>query len=444
MERVPPQNIEAEQSVLGSMLIDRDAIITAAEMLKPSDFYRDGHQKIFTAMLALAERNEPVDLITLAEELEQQKQLEAIGGLPYLTTLANLVPTAANIGYYAKIVQEKAVLRAMIHAATGIVSRCFEANEPLEEIIDEAEKTIFEISQRSTPQGFASMKDLLKSAFDNIDKLWGNKGGVTGVPTGFHDLDSITCGLQNSDLIIIAARPSMGKTTLALNIAQHIAVNEKLPVAIFSLEMSKEQLVQRMLCAQADLDAQRLRRGYLKDEDYPKLTRAAGPLAEAPLFIDDTAALSVMEMRAKARRLKAEHGLAAIFIDYLQLMRGSGRFENRQQEISGISRSLKALAKELEVPVVALSQLSRAVEQREKKRPILSDLLESGGIEANADVVAFIYREGYYNPNMENRHQTEIIIAKQRNGPVGTINLYFKESHNKFLNITTEHAEQAG
>ena len=288
------------------------------------------------------------------------------------------------------------------------------------------------------------MKDLLKSAFDNIDKLWGNKGGVTGVPTGFHDLDSITCGLQNSDLIIIAARPSMGKTTLALNIAQHIAVNEKLPVAIFSLEMSKEQLVQRMLCAQADLDAQRLRRGYLKDEDYPKLTRAAGPLAEAPLFIDDTAALSVMEMRAKARRLKAEHGLAAIFIDYLQLMRGSGRFENRQQEISGISRSLKALAKELEVPVVALSQLSRAVEQREKKRPILSDLLESGGIEANADVVAFIYREGYYNPNMENRHQTEIIIAKQRNGPVGTINLYFKESHNKFLNITTEHAEQAG
>lgn len=444
MERVPPQNIEAEQSVLGSMLIDRDAIVASAELLKPSDFYREGHQKVFAAMVALAERSEPVDLITLAEELSQQNQLEAIGGLTYLTTLANVVPTAANVGYYVKIVQEKAVLRSMIHAATGIVSRCFEANDPLEEIVDEAEKTIFEISQRSTPQGFASMREILKGAFDRIDKLWGNKGGVTGVPTGFHDLDNITCGLQNADLVIIAARPSMGKTTLALNIAQHIAVNEKLPVAIFSLEMSKEQLVQRLLCAQANIDAQRLRRGYLSDEDYPKLTRAAGPLSEAPLFIDDTAAISVMEMRAKARRLKAEHGLAAIFIDYLQLMRGSGRVENRQQEISGISRSLKALAKELDVPVVALSQLSRAVEQREKKRPILSDLLESGGIEANADLVAFIYREGYYNQNMENRHDTEIIIAKQRNGPVGTVNLYFKESHNKFLNITKEHIEQVG
>ena len=441
IERVPPQNLEAEQSVLGSMLIDKDAIIASSEFLRASDFYRDGHQKIFQAMIDLSERGEPVDLVTLAEELRQHNQLENIGGMPYLTTLASIVPTAANVGYYAKIAQEKAVLRSLINSATRIVSRCFEAKDDVEEIMDEAEQAIFEVSQRSNPQGFSLMKDILKGAFDRIDKLWGNKGGVTGVPTGFTDLDNMTSGFQNSDLIIIAARPSMGKTTLALNIAQHIAVNEKLPVAIFSLEMSKEQLVQRILCAQANIDAQRLRRGFLSEDDYPRLTKAAGPLSEAPLFIDDTAAISVMEMRAKARRLKAEHGLSAIFVDYLQLMQGSARSENRQQEISGISRSLKALAKELDCPVVALSQLSRAVEQREKKRPILSDLLESGGIEANADIVAFIYREGYYNQNMEDRHDTEIILAKQINGPVGSVNLYFKDSHNKFLNISRTHED---
>ncbi|MBS4030406.1 MAG: replicative DNA helicase [Clostridiales bacterium] len=443
LERIPPQNIEAEQSVLGSMLINKDAIIAAAEYLRAADFYRDGHQKIFSAMTALSERAEPVDLVTLVEELGRHNQLESIGGMSYLTTLANIVPTAANVAYYARIVRDKAVLRSMINAATRIVTRSFEAADNVDEILDEAEKAIFEVSQRSNPQGFSSMKDILKSAFERIDKLWGNKGGVTGIPTGFPDLDNITSGFQNSDLIIIAARPSMGKTTLALNIAQHIAVNEKLPVAVFSLEMSKEQLVQRMLVAQANIDAQRLRRGYLSDEDYPKLTRAAGPLAEAPLFIDDTASISIMEMRAKARRLKAEHGLAAVFVDYLQLMRGSERSENRQQEISGISRSLKALAKELEVPVIALSQLSRAVEQREKKRPILSDLLESGGIEANADIVAFIYREGYYNQDTESRHETDIIIAKQRNGPVGSIQLYFKESHNKFLSIARDHGQES-
>jgi replicative DNA helicase len=441
LERIPPQNLEAEQSVLGSMLLDRDAISAAIEYLRAVDFYREGHQKIFQAMVALSERGEPVDLVTLVEELRGHNQLEAIGGMAYLTTLANVVPTSANVSYYARIVQEKAVLRSLINSATRIVTRCFEAKEDVEEILDDAEQSIFEVSQRSNPQGFSSMKDILKGAFDRIDKLWGNKGGVSGVPTGFPDLDNMTSGLQNSDLVIIAARPSMGKTTLALNIAQHIAVNEKLPVAVFSLEMSKEQLVQRILCAQANIDAHRLRRGFLSDEDYPKLTKAAGPLSAAPLFIDDTPAMSVMEMRAKARRLKAEHGLAAIFVDYLQLMRGSDRSENRQQEISAISRSLKALAKELDVPVVALSQLSRAVEQREKKRPILSDLLESGGIEANADIVAFIYREGYYNQNMENRHDTEIILAKQRNGPVGTVHLYFKESYNKFLNLSREHGQ---
>ncbi len=440
LERIPPQNIEAEQSVLGAMLLDKDAIITAIELLRFGDFYRDGHRKIFQAIVSLSDRGEPVDLVTLPEELRRRNELESVGGMGYLTVLANTVPTSANVGYYAQIVKEKAVLRSLISTATGIVTRCFEAKEEVDEILDEAERAIFEVSQRSSPQGFASMKEILKGAFDRIDKLWGNKGGVTGVPTGFPDLDNITCGLQNADLIILAARPSMGKTTLALNIAQHIAVNEKLPVAVFSLEMSKEQLVQRVLCAQANIDAQRLRRGFLSDEDYPKLTKAAGPLAEAPLFIDDTPAISVMEVRAKARRLKAEHGLSALFIDYLQLMRGSERAENRQQEISAISRSLKALAKELDVPVVALSQLSRAVEQREKKRPVLSDLLESGGIEANADIVAFIYRESYYNQNSENRNDTEIIIAKQRNGPIGNIHLFFKENHNKFLSVSREHA----
>jgi replicative DNA helicase len=438
MERIPPQNLEAEQSVLGAMLIDREGILAAAEHLRPADFYRDAHQKIFRAMLALTDRGEPVDLITLVEELRQRNQLEATGGLTYLTTLANMVPTAANVGYYARIVRDKAVLRSLISASARIAARAFDAAGDADDILDEAEQTIFEVSRRTNQQGFARIKDVLKDTFDRIDRLWTNKGGVTGISTGFRDLDEITCGLQNSDLIIIAARPSMGKTTLALNIAQHIAVNDRQPVAVFSLEMSKEQLVQRLLCAQAEIDAQRLRRGFLSDDDYPKLTRAAGPLSEAPLFIDDTAAISVMEMRAKARRLKAEHGLAAVFVDYLQLMRGNEKSENRQQEISAISRSLKALAKELNVPVVALSQLSRAVEQRDKKRPVLSDLLESGGIEANADLVAFIYREGYYKREIENRFETEIIIAKQRNGPVGTVSLYFQENYNRFRTTTRQ------
>jgi replicative DNA helicase len=436
LERIPPQNLEAEQSVLGSMLLDKEAIIIASEYLKPADFYRESHRQIFQAVCTLSDRDEPVDLVTLAEELRTRSVLEAVGGMSALTGLANAVPTAANVAYYARIVREKSVLRTLINTATRIVSRSFEASGEVEEILDEAERSIFEVARRSGPEGFTAMKEVLKDAFERIDRLWGNKGGVTGLPTGFPDLDHITCGLQNSDLIIIAARPSMGKTTLALNIAQHIAVNEKLPTAVFSLEMSKEQLAQRMLCAQSGIDANRLRRGYLSDEDYPRLTRAAGPLSAAPLFIDDTPAISALEMRARARRLKAEHGLAALFIDYLQLMRGSERAENRQQEISAISRSLKALAKELNVPVIALSQLSREVEKRDKKKPVLSDLLESGGIEANADVVAFIYREGYYNQDAENKPLTDVIIAKQRNGPVGTIQLYFKENQNKFVSIS--------
>jgi replicative DNA helicase len=436
LERIPPQNLEAEQSVLGSMLLDREAIIIASEYLKPTDFYRDSHRQIFQAICALCDRNEPVDLVTLAEELRSRSALEPVGGMGTLTLLAGAVPTAANVAYYARIVREKAILRTLINTATRIVTRSFEVTGEVEEILDEAEQAIFEVARRSGTQGLATMKEVLKETFERIDKLWGNKGGVTGLSTGFADLDHITCGLQHSDLIIIAARPSMGKTTLALNIAQHIAVNEKVPVAVFSLEMSKEQLAQRMLCAQAGIDANRLRRGFLSDEDYPKLTRAAGPLSAAPLFIDDTPALSALEMRARVRRLKAEHGLSAVFVDYLQLIRGSERAENRQQEISAISRSLKALAKELNVPVVALSQLSREVEKRDKKRPVLSDLLESGGIEANADVVAFIYREGYYNQDAENKPLTEVIIAKQRNGPVGTIQLYFKENLNKFVSVS--------
>jgi replicative DNA helicase len=444
LDRIPPQNLEAEQSVLGSMLLEKDAIIVASEHLKAADFYRESHRQVFQAICALFERGEPVDLVTLAEELRSRSVLESVGGPGSLTLLANAVPTSANVAYYARIVREKALLRTLINTATRIVTRSFEATGEVEEILDEAEQAIFEVARRSSPQGFAAMKEVLKDAFERIDKLWGNKGGVTGLPTGFPDIDHITCGLQNSDLIIIAARPSMGKTTLALNIAQHIAVNEKLPAAVFSLEMSKEQLAQRILCAQAGIDANRLRRGFLSDEDYPRLTRAAGPLSAAPLFIDDTPAISAFEMRARARRLKAEHGLAAVFVDYLQLMRGSERAENRQQEISAISRSLKALAKELNVPVIALSQLSREVEKRDKKRPVLSDLLESGGIEANADVVAFIYREGYYNQEAENKPLTEVIIAKQRNGPVGVIQLYFKENQNKFVSISPRPDQEKG
>ncbi len=437
-ERVPPQNLEAEQSVLGSMMIDKEAIYMASELLTGEDFYRTAHRKIFEAIILLSDRGEPVDLITLSDELKTGNCLEEIGGMQYLVSLADAVPTAANVQYYAEIVREKAILRALINGCTQIISDSFSSPQDVDDFLDQAEQKIFEIGHRGRQQSFSSLKEVLVHTFERIEKLYDHKKGVTGLSSGFLDLDYLSAGFQEADLIIVAARPSMGKTTLALNIAQHIAVNEKKPVAFFSLEMAKEQLAQRLLSAQAHIDAQNLRRGFLTQEDWQKLTRAVGPLSTAPLYIDDTPSLSVMELRSKARRLKAEKGLDAIFVDYLQLMRGHRKAENRQQELSEISRSLKALAKELSVPVIALSQLSRAVEKRPDRRPILSDLMESGGIEANADMVIFIYREAYYTRDTEAGNVAEIIIAKQRNGPTGTVELYFLDRFNKFANIARE------
>jgi len=443
-DRVPPQSKEAEQSVLGSMIIDREAIFAAAELLVENDFYSTAHQRIFAAIVALSEKGEPVDTITLTAELQKNKSLEEVGGSAYLVVLANAVPTAANVQYHAQIVREKAILRSLIQAATGIVTRSFDSPHNVDEFLDEAEQLIFEIGSRGKYQGFASLKEVLVQAFDRIEKLYDEKKGVTGLSTGFVDLNRITSGLQDSDLIIIAARPSMGKTTLALNMTQQIAVREKKPTAFFSMEMSKEQLAQRLLCAEAQIDAQNMRRGNLSQDEWSKLTRAVGPLSESPLYIDDSATLSVMEVRAKARRLKAEKGLDAIFVDYLQLMRGFSRSENRQQELSEISRALKALAKELSIPVVALSQLSRAVEKRNDRRPILSDLMESGGIEANADLVMFIYRDSYYDKNSDKGNLAEINIAKQRNGPTGQVELYFIDRYTKFANKASETLREEG
>jgi len=435
LQKLPPQSIEGEKSVLGSMLLEKDAIITASEMLKEEDFYRDDHKKIFRVMIDLFDKNEPVDLVTVAEELRKKDLLEEVGGAVYLTELVNSVPTTANISKYCKIVQEKSILRRLIRAATRIISLGYEANRDVEDIVDEAERLIFEIAQKKSSEGFSYIKDVIMDTFERIEQLYNSKGSMTGVPTGFHDFDRMTSGLQPSDLILIAARPSMGKTAFALNIAQHAAVRENIPVAIFSLEMSKEQLVQRMLCAEANIDSHRLRSGELDDSDWEKLARAMGPLSEAPIYIDDTPGIPVMEVRAKARRLKAEKGLGLIIIDYLQLMQGRGDSENRQHEISQISRSLKALARELNVPVVALSQLSRAPEMRQDHRPILSDLRESGSQEQDSDVVAFLYRDEYYHPDTEKKNIAEVIIAKQRNGPTGVVELVWLKQFTKFVSI---------
>ncbi len=435
-QKLPPQNIEAEQSVLGSMLIDKDAQLEAAELLNPADFYKDIHGQIFQAIVSLSNRGEPVDLVTVCDELEKQQLLEKVGGAAYLASMADMTPTAAHIRYYAGIVREKALLRNMIRAATNIVGKSYGYISNVEEYLDEAEQLIFEVARSRESKGFVSLEDVLSETVQKLEKLYNRKGEVTGLPSGFADLDNLTSGFQSSDFIIIAARPSMGKTTLGLNIAQHIALEAHRPVAFFSLEMSKEQLAQRLLCSFVEIDSHRLRRGYLSTEDWPRVTQALAPLSQAPLYIDDSAAISVMEMRAKARRLKMEKGLSAIFVDYLQLMRGHEKVENRQQEISSISRSLKALAKEMDCPVIALSQLSRAVEQRTDKRPVLSDLLESGGIEANADMVIFIYRDDYYNEASEKKNITEIIISKQRNGPTGKIELLFKDRFTKFVNLS--------
>ena len=436
MDRVPPHNYEAEQSVIGAIFLEPQALITASEILMAEDFYRTAHQKIFQTMLTLSDQGKAIDVVTVTEELSVKKELEDVGGLSYLTELASAVPTAANIAHYAKIVEEKALLRRLIRVATKIVEDGYTREDEVEALLSEAEKKMLEVANRKNAGDFQHVKDVLVNTFDNIEKLQSREGDVTGIPTGFRDLDHITAGFQRNDLIIVAARPSVGKTAFALNVAQSVAVQARENVAIFSLEMGADQLVMRMLCAEGNIDAQVLRTGALTTEDWGKLTMAMGSLSNSGIFIDDTPGVRINEIRAKCRRLAKEHGLGMILIDYLQLIQGSGKpGENRQQEVSEISRSLKGLARELKVPVIALSQLSRGVEQRQDKRPMMSDLRESGSIEQDADIVAFLYRDDYYDKESESKNMIEIIIAKQRNGPTGTVTLAFRKEFNKFINV---------
>ncbi|MGP4081310.1 replicative DNA helicase [Pseudalkalibacillus sp. R45] len=435
-DRIPPHNIEAEQAVLGAVFLEPEALTTATELLMPEDFYRAGHQRIFSVMVDLSEKGEPIDLVTVTSELQDRKLLEEVGGVSYLSDLANSVPTAANIEYYGQIVEEKSLLRRLIRTATDIAANGYSREDEVEQILNEAEKNILAVAQRKNTGVFKSIKDVLVQAYDNIEMLQNKKGDITGIPTGFVELDRITAGFQRNDLIIVAARPSVGKTAFALNIAQNVATKTDENIAIFSLEMGAEQLVMRMLCAEGNIDAQRLRTGDLQSEDWQKLTMAMGSLSNAGIYIDDTPGVRVSDIRAKCRRLKQEKGLGMILIDYMQLILGSGKSgENRQQEVSEISRSLKGLARELEVPVISLSQLSRGVESRQDKRPMMSDIRESGSIEQDADIIAFLYRDDYYDKESENKDIIEIIIAKQRNGPVGTVELAFVKEYNKFVNL---------
>ncbi|ATP42297.1 replicative DNA helicase [Solibacillus sp. R5-41] len=436
MDRVPPHNHEAEQSVIGAIFLEPQALITASEIVMADDFYHIAHQKIFQTMLTLSDKGKAIDVVTVTEELSAKKELEDVGGLSYLTELASAVPTAANIAHYAKIVEEKALLRRLIRVATKIAEDGYTREDEVEILLAEAEKKMLEVSNRKNAGDFKHVKDVLVQTFDNIEQLQSREGDVTGIPTGFRDLDRMTAGFQRNDLIIVAARPSVGKTAFALNVAQSVAVKARENVAIFSLEMGADQLVMRMLCAEGNIDAQRLRTGALEPEDWRKLTMAMGSLSNSGIFIDDSPGVRMTDIRAKCRRLAKENGLGMILIDYLQLILGSGKpGENRQQEVSEISRSLKGLARELKVPVIALSQLSRGVEQRQDKRPMMSDLRESGSIEQDADIVAFLYRDDYYDKETESKDIIEIIIAKQRNGPTGTVSLAFRKEYNKFLNL---------
>lgn len=433
--RNPPQNISAEQAALGSMLLQEDAILHGVDILRPEDFYKKAHQIIFKCILELFEKSRGVDLVTLTEELNRKNLLEEIGGVTYLTNLINSVPTAANIEHYIKIIEEKSILRNLINNATKIISMGYEEKEDAKILLDKAEHLIFEVSERNLGQSFVPIKEILQDSFEKIENLYHRDEFITGIPSGFDEFDDITTGFQPSELIVIAGRPGMGKTAFCMTIAQYIAVSKNIPVALFSLEMSKSQLVQRMLCSEARVDAHNLRKGRLAESDWPTLSMAAGRLASAPIFIDDTAGITCLEIKAKARRLKAQHNLGLVIIDYLQLITSSGRVENRQQEISEISRSLKGLARELNVPIIAVSQLSRAVEQRIERRPRLSDLRESGAIEQDADLVVFLYREEYYKTKTEKKGIAEIIISKQRNGPTGQIDLAFIKEYAKFENL---------
>lgn len=441
IEKVPPQNLEAETAVLGSMLLDRDAASLAIEMIDSTCFYKDAHKKIYSAIVKLYDGNKAVDLITVVEELKKTNALDEVGGPAYITNIASSVPTAANIAHYIKIVKEKHILRNLINASTQIVSECYNTEHDADTLVDKAEQIIFDIAAKKVEARAVPLRDVIRSSIETIDNLYQRKENITGIATGYRDLDMRTAGLQYSDLIVIAGRPSMGKSAFATCIAEHIGVIEKKPVAFFSLEMSKEQLVQRMLCSHARVDAHKVRTGFLSQADWPRLVTAAGKLSEAPIFIDDSPGISVMELRAKARRLKAQHDIQLIVLDYLQLMQGPANSDSRQQEISEISRSLKALARELRVPLIAISQLSRAVEQRSDHRPQLSDLRESGAIEQDADLVILLLREEYYNPTEENKGISEVIIAKQRNGPVGSLNLTFIGEYMRFENLTARGEE---
>ena len=438
LDRVPPQNIEAEQSVLGAILIEQSAIAKISDILQPEDFYREAHKLVYRSAMTLFERGEAIDFITVIDMLRREEALERAGGISYITSLANGVPTAANIVFHAKIVQEKSLLRRLIHAATDIAAMGYAETEEVERVLDHAEQKILEVATRKIGQDFAPIKEIIFSTLDKIDEMHKAKGGITGLSTGFTNLDKLTGGFQRSDLILIAARPSMGKTAFVLNVAQHMATRDKKSVAIFSLEMPREQLAMRMMCAEGLIDSQHFRTGAMSNDEWKNLVDAADRLSASPMFIDDTAGVNAVELRNKARRISKEHGLDCIIIDYLQLMDGGAhsRIDNRQQQISDISRSLKALARELKVPVIALSQLSRGPESRTSRKPMLSDLRESGSLEQDADMVAFLYREDYYNPEPEKKNLTELIIAKNRNGPTETVELYFHKNFTRFTDYS--------
>ncbi len=435
--KIPPSDIEAEQAVLGSMLTDKEAVISAIETLKQEDFYREDNKAIYGAILNLYDKGEPIDVITLKAELISVGKFDLVGGLEYIASLPDMAPTSANIDKYIKIVEEKSMLRSLIQTANQIIALGYDPTQEVETIMDQAEKKIFDVMQKKNQKGYASIKDILVDTFSGLEKLYNQKQHITGVATGFTDLDYKTAGLHESDLVLIAARPAMGKSAFALNIAANAAVRGKIPVAIFSLEMSKEQMVNRILCSEAMVDSNKIRTGKIDDEDWMKLAGALGPLSESGIYIDDTPGISIMEIRAKCRKMKLEKNIGLVVIDYLQLVQGSSskRAGSREQEISEISRSLKILAKEINVPVIALSQLSRAPEQRPDHRPMLSDLRESGAIEQDADIVMFLYRDDYYNEDSEKKNVAEVIIAKHRSGSTGTVELLWLGNYTKFTNI---------
>lgn len=441
--RVPPQSLEAEQSVLGSILLDNEAAYQVAEILQEKDFYRENHRQIFSAILSLLDRDEPADLITLTNELKQKGDLAQVGGVTYLAQIVEAVPTAANIEYYAKIVKDKAILREVIQASTEIVTNAYQETQDISEFLDKAEQVIFQVSESREKGGLTPISTVLKSSFKQIEKNYEQKELITGLATGFKDLDKLTAGLQPSDLIIIAGRPSMGKTSFCLNIAEHVALKEKETVAIFSLEMAREQLASRLLCSMSRIDSSRLRSGFIDEVEWMRLTDAAGLLSDSRIFIDDMSQANVFEMRAKARRLKAAKGLGLVIVDYLQLMKGAGKIESREREISEISRSLKAMAKELNVPVIALSQLNRGVESRTDKRPMMSDLRESGAIEQDADIIGFIYRDEVYNRESPDQGIAEFNVVKHRNGAIDMVRLSFLAKYTRFENLAMDYSENS-